>query len=332
MSNYKLAVFLIFFILRISNAFAGGWVFGGGDQVGDKYNPWFLYSDKKIKFCISIDKKTFSADEGVVQKLVERSLEYWRSDFERLNKLTSINQNITENIKPAIQGFELASCATQPELRFLFGSGSLSIEEKSFLSNFEFVSSSVRTAYDSKKLVGRGFVYIPSDIAEKSFLKPDQVSRPWQIEGLLYRVLVHEVGHVYGVQHSQLGLMRADYPENIIKKMFYTAFSRAQGLPSSIFPDITDLKLPAARVVDVEKSIKVVRSQTKLLQSDVVYLPSYLTLEWSTHSKNISGGDDPLLIRSSPYLYEVYSVVDNAIKLISKTAKQCRPDSCISDY
>lgn len=329
MSKFKL-IFLIC-LLYNANTFAGGWVFGGGDQVGDKYNPWFLFSEQKIKYCVSVDQSTFSAQESEVQVLVAKALEYWRNDFEKLDKISPIKQNMLDNIRPAIQGFELVSCAAQPELRFLFGFGALSSQEKNFLSQYDFVASSVRTDYDSKNLIGRGFIYIPSDLGEKSFAKPDQISHPWKIEGILFRALVHEIGHVYGLQHTDLGLMRADYPETIIKKMYFSAFSKIEQLPSSIFANETDLKLSDARVINVEKNIKVVRAQPKLLESSIVYFPSAVTLEWSISSKNRFGEDEPLLIRRSPFLYEVYSVIENKIKMTSKVERQCRPDSCLSD-
>ena len=331
MSKLKLKFILVFCFMASLNSFAGGWVFGGGDQVGDRYNPWFLFSSKKIRYCVAVDQQTISAQESHILSLVSQALEYWRRDFEKLNTIVTISQNVSENMKPATQGFELVSCSSQPELRFLFGLGALSAQEKSFLSAYDFVSSSVRTDYDSQNLTGRGFIYIPSDLGATSFVKADQIKQPWQVEGLLFRALVHEIGHIYGLQHSESGVMRADYPETIIKKMFFSAFSKVDLLSSSIFPAESYLKISEGRVIHVEKNIKVVRAQLQLLERPVVYFPSSVTLEWSISSKDVSGKDTPMLLRSSPFLYEVYSVSDNKIKMTSQVVKQCGPESCISD-
>lgn len=325
---YRIQLILCLFISQA--AWAGGWVFGGGDQVGNKHNPWFLQSTQKIQFCLVVDGKSISANEIQIKELVLRSLEYWRSDFFKLDKLVPTRQK-TNQLSLPTQGFELVSCNQNPELRFIFGDGALSAEERSFLERYDFVVGSVRTDYDVDLLKGRGFIYIPSDLGPNSFVKPDQIERPWQKSGLLFRALVHEIGHTFGLQHYDRGLMMADYPERILKKKYFSAFTSVDNLPSTLLPQLNSLKIAEATVSQVEHGIKIVLVREKLLQPEVVYIPSGISLEWSITVKSTSGEIVPMLIRSSPFLYETYSLSQKKIQNLTRIERQCRPDSCIRD-
>jgi hypothetical protein len=324
---------LIFF--SVFQVWAGGWVFGGGDQIGDTHNPWFLKTESQIRYCIELDGSTFSASHGQAKEVVAQALEYWRSDFAKLEKLIATSLAASEPgptaIRSATQGFAIVPCHENPELRFVLGQGHLSEAELKYVEPFNLIAGAIRTEYNSLHKKGRGFVYLASDLGSHSFVKPSQVDKPWSRPGLLYRVLVHEIGHIFGLQHSQRGVMRADYPETILQTKNSPAFQNLNNLPSSLLPELNTLTLADASIANVERSIKVYQGVQQLLTPDVVALPSSVTLEWSLAVKTPSGETKPLMIRSSPFSYETYSLVDGKIKNTRREEKQCRPDFCFSD-
>jgi hypothetical protein len=321
--------FLLFIFSQ--SLLAGGWVFGGGDQVGNKHNPWFLASQQKIQYCVTVDQQTISGDENQIHQLVSQSLEYWRHDFEKLNKIVSQKFKSMVSLSLPTQGFEEVSCHLRPALRFIFGTGSLSLDEKKFLSDFDFVAASVRTEYDEISLLGQGLIYIPSDLGPNSFVKFDQVERPWEKAGLLKRVLIHEIGHIYGMQHSDFGIMMSDYPETILKKKSYWAFTNTTNIPSTLLPQLNHLKSEDSTISHLEWGIKLVRVKEKLTGPETLFFPSGVTLEWSLAVKTPTGENQPMMIRSGPFLYESYSLHQNTIQKTKRMERQCRPRSCFKD-
>jgi hypothetical protein len=194
-----------------------GWVSSGGEIFDDSQNPWFLDDGKPIRYCVELDSATFSSPPDEVRRQIHAAISYWQNEFDAYAKSGG------ELIKPPLARFEETSCTDETELRFKLGSGSLSAESIAYLSRLApHVSLAVRTEYDRTMLRGKGFIYIASDQGQTRYPQGEAfVDRPWQHPGLLWRILVHEMGHVLGIPHFGYGIMSAHYPERILKAEAY---------------------------------------------------------------------------------------------------------------
>ncbi len=190
-----------------------GWVSSGGEIFDDSQNPWFLDNDQPIRYCVEVDTSTFSASPDEVRRQIRAAIDYWKNEF------ASYAQSGGQMISPPLTRFEESACEPSTDLRFQMGWGALSSQSIEYLSHLTpHVSLAVRTQYDRVKLRGKGLIYLASDQGERRYPQGETfIDRPWHHPGLLWRTLVHELGHVLGLPHFGHGIMSAHYPERILK-------------------------------------------------------------------------------------------------------------------
>lgn len=82
----------------------------------------------------------------------------------------------------------------------------------------------MRTDYDLKLLKGRGYMYFSPQSGPLKLDGEQFGDDFWSYENglLLGRVILHELGHVFGIAHHgpQDGVMAADFPEKIVSKWY----------------------------------------------------------------------------------------------------------------
>lgn len=198
----------------LASAASGGWVSGGGELANDSANPWFLDNTQQVSYCIAVDAEHFQADAAIIEDSVAKALAFWKRDFQHAGTFTS-----PVKMRVATQDFIREKCSPTSDIRFQFGV--LDKEQKAALPNVkDFVSFAVRTNYDRVKLRGKGFVYVSPDSGPLRPHLKNLGEQVWQRnEGAaLYAVLIHELGHVFGIPHSRdESLMDAKFPARIVE-------------------------------------------------------------------------------------------------------------------
>lgn len=206
-------------LILSSNAHSGVWSSGGGELVKDSQNPWFLENTHSVHYCVAQDESAFHLAPEIARRRVREALQYWKDQFAR--GIPTIGARV------ATQTFHETSCEQSGvDLRFQFGI--LSSEQLAVIGEANnYVALAIRTDYDRVNMRGRGFIYVAPDSGPLRPDSPRLAERPWQINdgALLLHVLAHELGHVFGIQHSNdlplgsgSGLMSAAYPEYILDK------------------------------------------------------------------------------------------------------------------
>ncbi len=212
-------------LMGANAALAGGWVIGGGEVLQDAYNPWFIQNTSDVSYCVQIDPNAFHLPQNLAEMRVRQALDYWKDEFSR-----SVSMNVNGMpVQVATQSFHLVNCLAGADITFQLGW--LTDSQKTQIGDpTHFVATTVRTYYDRVNLKGKGFIYVAADSGP---LKPSSnqiAAMPWNLAdgGLLYRVLVHELGHVFGLVDSAslpnslqgTGMMSGAYPEYMLNKQW----------------------------------------------------------------------------------------------------------------
>lgn len=198
-----------------SDLYAGADSSGGGQLLRDGGNPWFIERKIEVFYCIKIDENNFPINKTQATQFVERTLSYWDSQFERMQIAGFTKIGVGE------QYFTQVDCSETEKVDLRINFGVLSTEEsKVIVDPRKYLGFTHRESYDSKTLRGKGFIYIAPESGPLKPLGDRIIAKPWsQCRGcLLERVLMHEFGHVFGVQHDGNinDLMNEGYPENLV--------------------------------------------------------------------------------------------------------------------
>lgn len=201
-----LAASALILFKTISVPAAGGWTSGGGELIRDQHNPWFIQNTTQVNYCIQINEKEFGLSRSFVSSQVARTIRFWKNQLKELQ----VSNMGAFAIAIGGQNFSEVDCEASHDIAFQFGV--LSAEQTSRLGDIsKTIALSVRTDYDLKKLKSKGFVYFAKD---NHF-----VGKPWSSDkGVrLLPVLVHEIGHIFGIQHREdVDFMSDNYPESVL--------------------------------------------------------------------------------------------------------------------
>lgn len=223
-------------------AAAGNWSSGGGELIKDAHNPWFLENTKEVSYCIVVDEKNVSAPKHKIESLVRLAIDNWKKDFSKARTVERYYQNQLLQLKIATQIFKAVDCASNPDLRFQFGV--LSRDQFQYLGTpTKYIGIAVRTDYDPVNLKGRGFIYISPDSGPLKYEDSQEfVENPWSYDGLLHKTIMHELGHVFGLQHSnrRSEVMSTQYLEQILGKDASPSYRRLDSLSSYLNIQLPD--------------------------------------------------------------------------------------------
>lgn len=230
--NISNIFFGLLFLTSIAHA-NGGWVSSGGEVFKNGKNPWFVNNTQVVSYCISFSPSEFSVTESQAKQLVRDSLNYWK---EQLNSEASINLDkpvlspSQNEIKVAQQEFRLNStCTGSEDLIIKFGYNSLDSEEIEHMGVPEkYLGLTIRKTYKDADLRGSGIIYVSGDLGAHAYKKtsPDVIDAAWKYPKLLNYVLIHELGHVFGLAHSGSGLMSEVFLDQMLIRKFAALYVR----------------------------------------------------------------------------------------------------------
>lgn len=231
-------------------ALAGEWSSGGGAILRDANNPWFLENTKEVSYCIKSDSKSFSDLPTPLPEIVEKAVRYWKDQMADVSATTNgypISKDPKVDyviIRVATQKFTYnPKCSGNEDIVFQFGVQD-SKQKKFFGKSSGIIGAAVRTDYDEVNLKGKGFVYITADKGPNQYKGDHLRPNAWHEgkSGLLFRAVVHELGHVFGLSHGGEGIMAESYSESLLRDRAVPAeYANGFELPSFFHFDLSPM-------------------------------------------------------------------------------------------
>lgn len=234
-SNVKsfCSVFLSFLFIADLALANGGWVSSGGEVFKNGKNPWFVNNTKTINYCVRFSPSEFSVDESTALRLVRESLSYWKEQLDGQASIVLDAPILSPNKNQVIvaqQEFKFnAICTGTEDLTIKFGYDMLDAAEKTYMVTPEkYLGLTIRKNYDDAQLRGNGIIFISGDLGAHAYKKtsPDVIDAAWKYPKLLNYVLIHELGHVFGLSHSGSGLMSEVFLDQMLIRKFAALYVR----------------------------------------------------------------------------------------------------------
>jgi hypothetical protein len=205
------------------------WNSPGGELTKESNNPWFVRNTTEVRYCVEVDLASVSIPQTEAITRVEEALHYWKLEFEKIPKATL---QLAGYFELGGQKWVRVECGLgTADVRFLFGVGTLSPEERAHLGDVtDYVAVTTRTEYDPETLRGRGFVYFASDFGPTRFRAGNSnlVVHAWSDANLSRYAMIHELGHIYGFQHTGSGIMSEVFLEQMLEPALAKIFSQGE--------------------------------------------------------------------------------------------------------
>ena len=224
---------------------SGGWASSGGELLKDSQNPWWVRNTHSVRYCLSFDREGFSADPIHASRIARQALAYWQNEFRRgmpfLENAEPTNE-LFRTLGVGYQEFIEVTCDGREDLRFQFGAATLTPEQRRRIPTpRNYLGIAARTDYDEVNLKGRGFVFIASDRGPERYDGGAAlVDNAWSKDLYLSVILLHELGHVFGIPHvgDEMSLMSQQLPELLLSKALEQGLGQLppQMYPSFFFP------------------------------------------------------------------------------------------------
>lgn len=200
--------------------FAGNGSGGGGVVFGDQINPWFLSNTPVVNYCIQIDPRFSTLSQARVEQIVAESLGFWKNQFSQHD--TDFSPNVGIGTKVYLFS---STCSKSTDLVFQLGFLT-EAQKKEIPGHKQLLGLAYRTEYDPEQLRGKGFIYIAAEQDVDRPRSSGMHDTPWSVKNgmALKWALVHEVGHIYGMQDDHYAddtmIMAASFVENVASQLW----------------------------------------------------------------------------------------------------------------
>lgn len=213
-----------------------GWAGNGGEISRDQNNVWFL-GDKPVEYCIE-SHRNFGFTENELKSLIEESLAEWQLFFHRY-QLDQSQFGTGSTFNPQFPDFrprkislrfQAKAHCFKPEQELIFAFGTTPSVVKHHIEQVPSeMGAAIRSEYNHKSYRSGGYVWIAPAI---KYTESDgkEARKSWtDARPLLKHILLHELGHVFGMIHESTPVMSKSIGDEIVKAAQYSHLMHQYG-------------------------------------------------------------------------------------------------------
>ncbi|MGE0631739.1 MAG: matrixin family metalloprotease [Pseudobdellovibrionaceae bacterium] len=192
---------------------AGGTSSGGGEFITSEENPWFI-GESPVRYCIQIENTGFSVSSKIIKARLAEVFSTWKQTVNFLKPIPTTSNILDGNPKNLTTQFIEERCQPSTEIVFAFGTHAAEIQEILKQHARFTIAFAKQISMNEKTGRAKGIVWLAADKGKNIFQGPKSGTDFWSAGAALYNVLSHELGHVYGFNHSEAdsGIMWANIP------------------------------------------------------------------------------------------------------------------------
>ncbi|OUR94838.1 hypothetical protein A9Q84_17160 [Halobacteriovorax marinus] len=192
----------------LGTLFRSGWSGNGGDSHHLQDNIWYL-GEKTVSYCVKVGADSI-VNKYEASKMIRESFTEWKSFFNKYSMLEKplkanrrranlafpdgLKRSMTSNFKE-VSCNELKKSKKGEELVFLIGKSNALIDLYKDLATENAYGLALRKGYNHTTYRNSGFVWTSPEIKDVEVLK---------------HVVLHEIGHVFGMKHDSVHVMDED--------------------------------------------------------------------------------------------------------------------------
>lgn len=196
-----LCIALVIFPLKSWPKSGNGWVSSGGDDLPFGYgSSWFNNIEGTIPYCIKADPN-YSIKQDILEKMIENSISKWKKYYYRFKFFDESRPQ--EYLGPNFNYKVNNKCTKTAKIFFIFNIEDQNIKKLKprYQNPFSFASFD----NDNKK----GYIWF-SDLKNKTSNSLFRKIHDENLENAIEALIMHELGHTFGVPHINGTIMRED--------------------------------------------------------------------------------------------------------------------------
>lgn len=219
-----------------SYASAGGIVDGNsGEFITYQHNPWFMTDGENPQASFTYCLGTPTEDEFAAQysikiadarELIKIAMLNWDDaltkarialnptleDQKELNNKIDAAHFVDKRSRRIVSTSVEVECHNNPDVTFLFGPSTN--PELAKIPNVDAkIALAIRKSYDPQNTWSKGSIWISPDNSGESGLLREVV---WSDFWRFHAVILHELGHVFGLPHGSIEIMKDSFPLEVI--------------------------------------------------------------------------------------------------------------------